>query len=111
MVRLEYCDYCHQPLALIEFNKGDASACFTQSLVALARAADVPAYLVFHDIACRDNPVFVDRENLDGRAVSDMDWYTVKPLPTGESRDYTPQGFAYWVARIHVECPCHRSQK
>ncbi len=108
---LEYCYYCHRPLALIEVKKGDARKCFTQPLVALARAADVPAYLVFYDIACRDNPAYVDRKNLDGRAVPDIDWFTVKPLPTGESRDYTPQGYAYWLAEIHLGCTCRRSQE
>lgn len=48
---LEYCRKCKQALALIEtaWDIGQNGK-FTEPLVALARQADIPAYLVFYEV-------------------------------------------------------------
>ena len=91
---VEYCSSCKLPLAM--FHVGSPGS-HTTPLESVAHVARIPAFLVFFDLDRTDLP--------------DIKSINVRELPDGEAQRFDPEGFAYWLARLHLRCPCDGSER
>ena len=85
---LEYCRYCRSPLALIEVKHRKAADKTTAVLAALARRADVPAFLV-------------EYEQEEGQ----MSFHVTACEPAGARRPLNADEYAAFVLGLH-QCGC-----